>query len=87
MTSAKEKNCQKTIFNQFGKYENLFFPKQGFLEQVMVQNVLKYHFMLSGIHGPAGPKTDRAEMVRDFQNFDGSDPVQDFENFLVRSSP
>ena len=23
--------------------------------------------MLSGIHGAAGPKTDRAEMVRDFQ--------------------
>ena len=31
--------------------------------------------MISGIHGPRGPGTDRSESVRDFQNFGGPGPV------------
>ena len=38
---SKSKILPETIFIKFGNYENLFFPKSGFWEQVMMQNCYK----------------------------------------------
>ena len=81
---SKSKILPETIFIKFGNYENLFFPKSGFWEQVMVQNC--YKITLFGVRdlrtGWAGDRPGRNGPR--FSKFLGPVQSKTFKILLVR---